>query len=216
MAKSKIMHRRLLKLFMLTVCLIATTIVNSQTIDETIAYINDLLEIHQLKFRLDLIPDIDDNTVTWFDQEYYVDKTCININEKGMLCIEHNWNSFKIPKGTKLTFDKTKLEKFEKSEHLNTKSSVYLKELNNTVEYDIDTLIDEESDTIYYMYSVRLSCFSDKPCFYIDNPDKEPKTCYNFLFENEMPSIRLKNALEHLIQLAKQEEEYWEKDPFSE
>ncbi len=190
----------------------------SQSIEETLKYINAKILDHQFYYPSDFetgedkrtgIVHVETKTLAK-DVEKWRNRETWSIDGTGMLTIERKEERFFIPSGTKypewlyIPFQSRGCVTKEKRE-------VYLKSLDLEVHVN-----DRRSDIIVVSFrckSSSSSCFSSSimPGF----QRLETDFSHSINVDSLVEANKLANAIRHLIELANQKTEYLQKDPFA-
>jgi hypothetical protein len=149
-----------------------------------------------------------------FEKKYYN----FSVNEKGFLKLSILKDLYIIPAGTFYTEDyKTNMELrvLKKKGVVVFTWACYLKQMNPTTLYSCVFLDSKLYDT--HNYNIILTC-SAMFCFYSVpdgvNDGSVSSTKIAISVHGSHATYSIDNALNHLIKLAKENPDYWEKDPF--
>jgi hypothetical protein len=199
-----------------------------QSIEETIDYINKTSYIHfeQISWTADLFGGKDGDT-EFKDGEFYY-KTedtfrkgyiMLSLDSKGLLTIQHLSDIYVIPVGTLWTED---LKNDEGKRELKTKGEVkytryiYLKQLSDSIsiqepgKISLQSYSSDNYDCLLYFY-----CENGCDCIASDTHGMSTRNYGGFYVNGFEYAQRVKNAFIHLIKLAKENPDFWEKDPFT-
>ncbi len=216
------MNKKLIALFVF--CLLLFPNIRAQTIEETVEYINDMSLAHfddiMWKFPhvASLTNKIDEDgeriTVLSQDIEYLKNYTRVEVSDNGVLSIKCLRDIYIVPAGTRSDPDNDYANDLTFRE-LKTKGKVechrrmYLKQMDSVFIYGQDP---KWSDYNSYC-NVFIRCGDSIDCIECIDINTQG-SAFPFTIHGYDYALRVKKALEHLIKLAKENPDYWEKDPF--
>jgi hypothetical protein len=195
---------------------VSSLLSHSQTIDETIVYINNMSRGHYYSFYWtrpfngSTTKSESGGIVTANDYDYIKEYYNFSLASNGLLTIHNMRDNYILPAGTVYSKDLSSqdwLKQLINQNEVFTGAYVYIKQLSDTV--IIKNPYTKTSDD----YVLILSCNNDCNCIlhkYSPNILKN----YEIHINGQGYALRVKNALEYLIKLAKKNTSYLEKDPF--